>query len=109
MIKMTDLAYVLYAKVNRDFDDFELELIGSTTEEIIERADEIVVKNYILSIFEANNFLSAEQIIELLKLSDTLDACYEAIKSTKVICPYKYKEIITQFADYLIENSAEAE
>ena len=109
MIKIEDLAYVLYAKVNRDFDDFELELIGSTTEEIIERADEIVVKNYILSIFEANNFLSAEQIIELLKLSDTLDACYEAIKSANVICPYKYKEVITAYADYLITNSAEAE
>lgn len=109
MIKITDLAYVLYAKVNRDFDDFELELIGSSAESVIERADEIVVKSHLLGIFEANNSLSAEQIMELLKLDDTLDACYEAIKSANVICPYKYKEVITAYADYLITNSAEAE
>lgn len=109
MIKITDLAYVLYAKVNRDFDLFELELLGSSAEDIIERADEIVVKTYIIGIFETNDYLSAEQMMELLKLDDTLDTLYEAIKSANVICPYKYKEVIKAYADYLINKSAEAE
>ena len=109
MIKIEDLAYVLYAKTNRDFDLFELELLGSSAEDIIERADEIVVKTYIIGIFETNDYLSAEQMMELLKLDDTLDTLYEAIKSANVICPYKYKEVIKAYADYLINKSAEAE
>lgn len=109
MIKITDLAYVLYAKANRDFDLLELELLGSSAEDIIERADEIVVKTYIIGIFETNDYLSAEQMMELLKLDDTLDTLYEAIKSANVICPYKYKEVIKAYADYLINKSAEAE
>ena len=109
MIKITDLAYILYAKANRDFDLFELELLGSSAEDIIERADEIVVKTYIIGIFETNDYLSAEQMMELLKLDDTLDMLYEAIKSANVICPFKYKEVIKAYADYLINKSAEAE
>lgn len=109
MIKITDLAYVLYAKANRDFDLLELELLGSSAEDIIERADEIVVKTYIIGIFETNDYLSAEQMMELLKLDDTLDTLYEAIKSANVICPYKYKEVIKAYVDYLINKSAEAE
>lgn len=109
MIKIEDFAYVLYAKVNRDFDLFELELLGSSAEDIIERADEIVVKTYIIGIFETNDSLSAEEMIELLKLDDTLDTLYEAIKSANVICPFKYKEVIKAYADYLINKSAEAE
>lgn len=87
MIKIEDFAYVLYAKVNRDFDLFELELLGSSAEDIIERADEIVVKTYIIGIFETNDSLSAEEMIELLKLDDTLDTLYEAIKSGKCNLP----------------------
>ena len=109
MIKIEDLAYVLYTKVNRDFDLFELELLGSSAEDIIERADEVVVKTYIIGIFETNGYLSAEQMMELLKLDDTLDACYEAIKSANIICPYKFKEVIKAYADYLITHSDEAE
>lgn len=109
MIRIEDLAYVLYAKVNRDFDLFELELLGSSAEDIIERADEIVVKTCIIVTFETNDYLSAEQMMELLKLDDTLDTLYEAIKSANVICPYKYKEVIKAYADYLINKSAEAE
>ena len=109
MIKIEDLAYVLYAKTNRDFDLFELELLGSSAEDIIERADEIVVKTYIIGIFETNDYLAAEQMMELLKLDDTLDTLYEAIKSANVICPFKYKEVIKAYADYLINKSAEAE
>lgn len=110
MVKREDLAYILYAKVNRDFDDFEIELLGSPAEAIIERTYEIADKGYILAFFEDTSDLSAEQIVELLKLDDTLDACYEAWKATgSVLCPYKIKAVITAFADYLIEKSAEAD
>lgn len=109
MIRIEDLAYVLYAKVNRDFDLFELELLGSSAETLIRRAYEITVKSYILAILETNNSLTAEEMMELLKLDDTLDTLYEAIESAKVICPTKYKEVIKAYADYLINKSAEAE
>lgn len=109
MVKREDLAYILYAKVNRDFDDFEIELLGSPAEAITERAFEIVDKSYILAFFEDTSALSAEQIVELLKLEDTLDACYEAWKATESICPYKISAAITAFADYLVHKSAEAD
>ena len=67
MIKTTDLAYVLYAKANKEFDDLELELLGESKEAIIDRASEITDKTYILSFFESGMLLDAEQIMELLK------------------------------------------
>ena len=109
MIKTTDLAYVLYAKANKEFDDLELELLGESKEEIIDRASEITDKTYILSFFESGMLLNAEQIMELLKLDNTLDACYEAWRAAKEYCPYKIKDVITEFADFLVEKSDEAD
>ena len=109
MIKTTDLAYVLYAKANKEFDDLELELLGESKEAIIDRASEITDKTYILSFFESGMLLDAEQIMELLKLDNTLDACYEAWRAAKESCPYKIKDVITEFADFLVEKSDEAD
>ncbi len=105
MIRKEDLQYVLYAKVNRDFDYFEMELLGLQAAEVAERAEEITAKVNIVGFFESADSLSAEQIMELLKLDDTLDACYEALKATECVCPYKIKEVIIAFADYLIYHA----
>ena len=109
MVKRKDLEHILHEKISRDFDYFEMELLGLPAEEIIKRSFEIADKSYILAFFEDTSELSAEQIIELLKLEDTLDACYEAWKATKSICPHKIKSVITAFVDYLVYKSAEAD
>ena len=109
MVKREDLEHILHEKISRDFDYFEMELLGSPAEEIIKRSFEIVDKSHILAFFEDTSALSAEQIVEFLKLEDTIDACYEAWKATKSICPYKINAVLTAFADYLVEKSAEAD
>lgn len=105
MIRLNDLAEVLNVKVAKDMDDFQLYLIGCSSEEVIELAPEIVDKTRIAEILTDTKTLSAEQIIALVKLDDTVDACYEAWNATELVCPYKMENVIIDFADYLLSKS----
>lgn len=106
MIKLNDFAEVLKVKVAKEMDDFQLYLLGCNSEELIELALEIVGKTRISEILTDTESLSAEQIMALLKLDDTLDACYEAWNATELVCPFKMENVIIEFADYLLSKSA---
>lgn len=109
MIRLNDLVEVLNVKVAKDMDDFQLYLIGCGSEELIELAPEIVDKTRISEILTDTKSLSAEQIMALLKLDDTVDACYEAWNATELGCPFKMENVIIEFADYLLSKSAQAD
>lgn len=109
MIRLNDFAEVLKVKASKDMDDFQLYLIGCSTDELIELAPEIVDKTRIYKILTETKSLSAEQIMALLKLDDTVDSCYEAWNATELVCPFKMENVIIEFADYLLTKSAKTD
>lgn len=103
-----DLRSRLYEKVYNEQQEFIADLKKSTPEKIIEQAYELVIREDILMTFE-DDYLSSEQIKELLKLNTPLALCYDEWLHNDCSHMEMLRDSITDFSSELVKENKQKE
>ena len=104
-----NLKSLLLEKAIKEQSDFIEQLKTLSPEQIIDRSYEKVMRDDILMTFE-DNYLSDEQVMELLKLDYPLSACYTEWMDTDYSHMEMLRDTIDDYTKRLVdENKQESE
>ena len=99
-----NLRILLYQKVAKEQSDFVEYLKMLPPDEIIDKAYEKALRDDILLSFE-NDYLSNEQMKELIKLEKPLAACYNEWLDTESSHMEMLMDIIDKFSEMLVKEN----
>lgn len=77
MAKRKSLEDRAYEKINREFDDYIVDIKTKSPDEIVRAAYEITYKQEILSMFEIDGAFNDKQSMAILKTKNALDYLYK--------------------------------
>ncbi len=100
-----NLRILLYQKVAKEQSDFVEYLKMLPPDEIIDKAYEKALRDDILLSFE-NDYLSNEQMKELIKLEKPLAACYNEWLDTESSHMEMLRDTIADFTNQLVKENA---
>ena len=98
----------LYEKAYNEQQEFLAELKKSTPEKIIEQAYEYIMREDILMTFE-DDYLSPEQMKELLKLKSPLALCYDEWLHNDSSHMEMLRDSITDLSSELVKENKQKE